>query len=273
MLLTWPPNNEEISRLGLHDEIAADLPRMAATRAKLQAIATGTEPNGLAPIERAHLAAVLADIDAGRVQHRKEVPELMWADERSRRSVDLGWQIHRGVRLASRTEDRIWDLAKASSSVERKTEQSHDRAAAGQNVALALYNVAGGLGLDNREETRREHRDYYRKTVDELDKVLNRQGVAPTMKEAIHAETHEAARQAGHLGRQTDDRDRQWVARTQTMVTARDDAQAQRRAAEASCGTGRSRSMRTDHAARQHQQLSQVRAAARQEAHAHGIDR
>ncbi|WP_063042299.1 hypothetical protein [Nocardia grenadensis] len=273
MLLTWPPNNEEISRLGVHDEIAADLPRMAATRAKLQAIATGTEPNGLAPIERAHLAAVLADIDAGRVQHRKEVPELMWADERSRRSVDLGWQIHRAVRLATRTEDRISDLAQASSPVERKTEQSHDRAAAGQNVALALYNVAGGLGLDNREETRREHRDYYRKTVDELDKVLTRQGVAPTVKEAIHAEIHEAARQAGHIGRQTDDRDRQWVDRTQTVVTARDDAQAQRRAAEASCGKGRSRSMRTDHAARQHQQLSQVRAAARQEAHAHGMDR
>jgi hypothetical protein len=273
MLLTWPPNNEEISRLGVHDEIAADLPRMAATRAKLQAIATGTEPNGLAPIERAHLAAVLADIDAGRVQHRKEVPELMWADERSRRSVDLGGQIHRGVQLASRTQDRIADLARASSPVERSTEQSHDRAAAGQNVALALYNVAGGLGLDNREETRREHRDYYRKTVDDLDKVLTRQGVAPTVKEAIHAEIHESARQAGHLGRQTDDRDRQWVARTQTMVTARDDARAQRRAAEASCGTGRSRSMRTDHAAQQHQQLSQVRAAARQETHSHGMDR
>jgi hypothetical protein len=85
-------------------------------------------------------------------------------------------------------------------------------------VALALYNVAGGLGLDNREESRREHRDYYRKTVDDLDKVLTRQGVAPTVQEAIHAEIHEAARQAGHLGRQTDDRDRQWVARTQTMV-------------------------------------------------------
>ncbi|MGV9639271.1 hypothetical protein ACWDO0_34350, partial [Nocardia rhamnosiphila] len=147
------------------------------------------------------------------------------------------------------------------------------RAVACQDVALALYNVAGGIGLDNREETRQGHRDYYRKTVDELERVLSHQGVAPTVKEAIHAEIHEAARQAGHLGRQTDERERQWVARTQTMVTARDDAQAQRRAAEASCGTGRSRSMRTDHAARQHQQLSQVRAAARQEAHAHGMDR
>ncbi|MGV9639320.1 hypothetical protein ACWDO0_34600, partial [Nocardia rhamnosiphila] len=157
MLLSWPPNEEEISRLGVHDEIAAALPRMAASRAKLQAIATGTEPNGLAPIERAHLAAVLADIDAGRVQHREEVPELMWADERSRRSVDLGAQIDRGVRLASHTQDRIADLAQASSPVERGTERSHERAVACQDVALALYNVAGGIGLDNREETRQGH--------------------------------------------------------------------------------------------------------------------
>jgi hypothetical protein len=94
------------------------------------------------------------------------------------------------------------------------------------------------------------------------------------VKEAINAEVHEAARQAGNIGRESDDRERQWVARTQDMVTTRDDAQAQRRAAEASCSTGRSRSMRTNHATRQHQQLSQVRAAARQEAHAHhGMDR
>ncbi|MEU4840296.1 hypothetical protein [Nocardia testacea] len=272
-LLGSPNREESMARIGVHDEIAADSPRLAATRAKLQAIATGTEPNGLAPIERAHLAAVLSDIDTGRVLHRKDVPELMWADERSRSAVDSDWQIRRGVGLASRTENRIWELAQASSPVERKTDQEYDRGAAAQNVALALYNVAGGLGLDNREQTRREHRDYYRKTVDELDKVLTRQGVAPTVKEAIHAEIHEAARQAGSIGREADDRDRQWVARTYTMVTARDDAQAQRRAAEASCGTGRSRSMRTNHAARQHQQLSQVRAAARQEAHAHGMDR
>lgn len=181
-----PLNGEEdMARIGIHDEIAADLPRLAATRAKLEAIALGTDPNGLAPIERAHLAAVLTDIDAGRIQHHKELPELMWADERSRSIVDSGRQTHRGVKLATRTENRIWELAQTSSPVERETEQEYGRGAAAQNVAHAIYKVAGGVGLENREQNRQEDRDYYRKTVADLDKVLSRQGVAPTVKQVM----------------------------------------------------------------------------------------
>jgi hypothetical protein len=49
--LPRPTSDEGISRLGIHDEIAAHLPRPATTRAELPAIATGTESDGSTPIE------------------------------------------------------------------------------------------------------------------------------------------------------------------------------------------------------------------------------
>ncbi|MEV0362420.1 hypothetical protein [Nocardia fusca] len=69
---TRPTSGEEISRLGIHDEIAADLPRPAATRAELPAIATGTEPDGSAPIEFWRRLSTDTDVawDRGRCSRR-----------------------------------------------------------------------------------------------------------------------------------------------------------------------------------------------------------
>ncbi|WP_280216829.1 RRQRL motif-containing zinc-binding protein, partial [Nocardia neocaledoniensis] len=74
------------NQVGVSDEFGDRIVRMATARDQLRGIAV--EGKGLAPIERAQLTAVLDDIDLGRIQREDQAPEMMFADERTKSSLD-----------------------------------------------------------------------------------------------------------------------------------------------------------------------------------------
>lgn len=219
----------EYGHIGVSDDIGERIRRMALARENLRAVAV--EGKGLAPIERAQLTAVLDDIDIGYISRRDQLPEMMWADERTKteldylRSSDQAAQVKRGF------------VESVTQQVESSGAQPTEKAASAVRASVrqmgdTLYNVSCGMteGVDKAREAFVEQRT-------ELGRHLAQAGVGPESMGAIRADIDTTARQAGVLGRTADQRSSQWQARTEQIVTQRNDSLAQQQAAASGRGS------------------------------------
>ncbi|MFI6573938.1 RRQRL motif-containing zinc-binding protein, partial [Nocardia fluminea] len=227
----------EYDQIGVSDDIGTRIARMAAARDNLRGIAV--EGKGLAPIERAQLTAVLDDIDIGYISRRDQLPEMMWADERTKadldylRSSDQAAQVKRGfVESVTQQVDGsgAQPTEKAASAVRASVRQMGD----------TLYNVSCGMteGVDKAREAFVAQRT-------ELGRHLAQAGVGAESMGAIRAGIDTTARQAGVLGRTADQRSNQWQARTEQIVTQRNDSLAQQQAAASGRGSRGSRASKS----------------------------
>ncbi|MFD4444385.1 RRQRL motif-containing zinc-binding protein [Nocardia sp. NPDC058519] len=216
-------------QIGVSDDIGERILRMALARDNLRGIAV--EGKGLAPIERAQLTAVLDDIDIGYISRREQLPEMMWADERTKvdldylRSSDQAAQVKRGFAEA------------VTRQVESSGAQPTEKAASAVRASVrhmgdTLYNVSCGMteGVDKAREAFIAQRT-------ELGRHLVQAGVGPESMGAIRADIDTTARQAGALGQTAHQRSNQWQARTEQIVTQRNDSLAQQQAAASARGS------------------------------------
>ncbi|MGW0640440.1 hypothetical protein [Nocardia salmonicida] len=219
----------EYGQIGVSDDIGERIRRMALTRENLRAVTV--EGKGLAPIERAQLTAVLDDIDIGYISRRDQLPEMMWADERTKveldylRSSDQAAQVKRSF------------VESVTQQVERSGAQPTEKAASAVRASVrqmgdTLYNVGCGMteGVDKAREAFVEQRT-------ELGRHLAQAGVGAESMGAIRAGIDTTARQAGVLGRTADQRSTAWQARTEQIVTQRNDSLAQQQAAASGRGS------------------------------------
>jgi hypothetical protein len=230
--------DEELAQVGVNDEIAARIERMADHTEQLRT--TMNTGKGLVDVERAHLRAVLADITAGRILGDQQLPELMWADERTKAHADHARSDTTAGLLGRDAQAGIEDLvgrANRPGGVDRRFP------AVVATLRDTLTNVAAGAGDQVEQERRR-----FSETRTELGQLLTQAGVDQDAKTGIRQVVDARAREAGELGRTAENRRAQWKTRTEQAANSRDDTNAQRQAATAgrSAGHGRGCTTRPD---------------------------
>ncbi|WP_306358965.1 MULTISPECIES: RRQRL motif-containing zinc-binding protein [unclassified Nocardia] len=265
---------EEPERLGtdingLADTVHDQIPRVAALREQLRTqILDG---KGLAAMERAHLTAVLSDIDTGRIESHQHLPELLFADERSKADADVHRISRPANELSRATKDTLTERITAHG-----VDMSHrgDRGVrfAVDSVGDSLYSVACGARADGvaRERERYAERRAY------LDQALGKAGIDETERTEIRRLVDDRAREAGTLGKAAAQRGQQWQTKITELVAARDDVIAQRQAADVGRVPGRGCTQRPDRAAAAQTQTQAVvttRAAGRRQLHSPEVGR
>ncbi|WP_189094653.1 hypothetical protein [Nocardia jinanensis] len=219
-------SGETPEQLGVGDELGPRLERMATRREQLHAVATG--PNGLTTLERAQLAAVLTDLDAGRIRNDKELPELLWTDERNKADVDQRRSMAPAGELSQSAEAAMRDVLNRTGVLERRDREAGVLDHALSSMSDTLFSVAAGasLGVDN---ARREFADKRGR----LGEALANAGVDRDTKLEVRALVDDRARDAGKLGRTAAGRAQRWTARTDAVIAVRNDGNAQRAAVAA----------------------------------------
>ena len=225
-------SQEERQRLGhksatMHDETSARIDEIAREREQLlERARTG---KGLAAIERAQIAAVVEDIDSGRILGRKELPELLFADERTKADVDFTRAVHTGAQLSRQTRDAITQRITATGVVEHDSRAAQNLTAAVNSVGTTLDNVACGSRAFGVEK----NRALYAEKHAHLGQALTQAGIDQAARTEIRSLLDANARKAGELGAAVIARTEQWQAKTERISALRDDAAAQRQAADA----------------------------------------
>ncbi|MBF6138277.1 hypothetical protein IU501_35480 [Nocardia otitidiscaviarum] len=265
---------EERDRLGtdingLSDDTHDGIARAAALREQLRTqILDG---KGLASMERAHLTAVLGDIDTGRIESHQHLPELLFADERSKADADVNRVSRPANELSRATKDALTERITAHG-----VDMSHrgDRGVrfAVDSVGESLYSVACGA----REDGVTQERKRYAERRAFLDQTLGKAGIDETERGEIRRLVDDRAREAGTLGKAAAQRGQQWQTKITELVAARDDVIAQRQAADAARAPGRGCTQRPDRAAAAQTQTQAVvttRAAGRRQLHSPEVGR
>lgn len=223
----------ERDRIGISDEIGDRIPRMAAAREELRAIAV--DGKGLAPIERAQLTAVLDDIDLGRIRREDQTPELMFADERTKSELDHLRTIRSAASLRETFTESITQQIDATgvTGVTATEQQTSAVRSAVADLGETVLSVAMGAteGVDAAR----------RRFMQQRDVLTGRIGIAgaeEAQQNEIRAHVNTIGRQAGQLGRRAHERSTAWEARIEAVVAQRDDRLAQRQAT-ASVRSGR----------------------------------
>ncbi|MGW4330001.1 hypothetical protein ACWEKR_29410 [Nocardia sp. NPDC004573] len=265
--------SEEQARLGavvgaITDDTNLQITRMATQRDQL--LDQARHGKGLTSMERAQIVCTIEDIDAGVIVGHKKLPELLWADERTKASLDFARTAEPAADLSNRTRWQITELVDASSTAAPHSREDQRLRFEVSSMTDSLYSVATGspgtsVDLDRQQYT-------IKRT--ELGKALARAGVDPVVQQRIRALVDDRARQAGELGRGAAARRQQWRDKTANIVAARDDAIAQRQAAAAdrSPRSGRSCASRPDRVA-QAASPAPARSAARRPVHTSGVQR
>ncbi|WP_280298008.1 hypothetical protein [Nocardia neocaledoniensis] len=215
----------ERDRIGISDEIGDRIPRMAAAREELRAIAV--DGKGLAPIERAQLTAVLDDIDLGRNRREDQTPELMFADERTKSELDHLRTIRSAASLRETFTESITQQIDATgvTGVTATEQQTSAVRSAVADLGETVLSVAMGAteGVDAAR----------RRFMQQRDVLTGRIGIAgaeEAQQNEIRAHVNTIGRQAGQLGRRAHERSTAWEARIEAVVAQRDDRLAQRQA-------------------------------------------
>ncbi|MBF6284485.1 hypothetical protein [Nocardia farcinica] len=219
---------EERARLGhksptLQDETSARIDRLVATREKL--LDTARNGKGLASIERAQLAAVIADIDTGRT----ELPELLFADEHTKADTDFLRRERAAAQLAAVAREAITQRIDATKAVDPRTRAAGQLTEAVKDVGYTLSTVASGTRAFSLEAKRTA----FVEKRGRLGQALAQAGVPTTARAEIRDLLDTHARKAGDLGAASLARTEQWEAKTAQVAATRDDAIAQREAAAA----------------------------------------
>jgi hypothetical protein len=183
----------EYDQIGVSDDIGVRILRMAVAREDLRAVAV--EGKGLAPVERAQLTAVLDDIDIGYISRRDQLPEMMWADERTKADLDDIRSSEQAAQVKRQFTESVTQQVESSGAQPTEKAASTVRASV-RHMGDTLYNVASGMtqGVDKAREAFFTQRN-------ELGRHLVQAGVGPESMGAIRADIDTTARQAGVLGR------------------------------------------------------------------------
>ncbi|MEU3015609.1 hypothetical protein [Nocardia asteroides] len=215
----------ERDQIGISDEIGDRVPRMAAAREELRAIAV--DGKGLAPIERAQLTAVLDDVDLGRIRREDQTPELMFADERTKSELDHLRTIRSAASLRETFTESITQQIDATgvTGVTATEQQTAAVRSAVADLGETVLSVAMGAteGVDAAR----------RRFMQQRDVLTGRIGIAgaeEAQQNEIRARVNTVGGQAGQLGRRAHERSTAWEARIEAVVAQRDDRLAQRQA-------------------------------------------
>lgn len=226
---------EEHARLGavvgaLTDDTNLQITRIAAQREQL--LDQARHGKGLTSMERAQIVCTIEDIDAGVIRGHRELPELLFADERTKASVDFLRTAKPASELSNTTRRQITELVDAASTAAPHSREDQRLRFEVSSISDAVFSVAAGSPGTRVELDRQQ----YTIKRTELGKALARAGVDPEVRQQVRALVDDRARQAGELGRPAAARRQQWRDKSASTVAARDDAIAQRQAAAAGRG-------------------------------------
>ena len=205
----------------MHDETSARLERLTEARAELL---EQTRWKGLASVERAQLSAVVTDIEAGRT----ELPELLFADEHSKADLDFQRSDRAASELARGTADAINAHLTAANAVESGSREAARIGQVVEDLKFTLGTVANATPVFSIEHKRSK----YAEDRAHLGQALTQAGVPAATRSEIRDLLDSHARQAGELGSTATARQQQWDAKTAQVAAERDDALAQRQAAD-----------------------------------------
>lgn len=209
---------------GVQDETAETIERL---RERSDGItASATLENGLADIERRQLLAVVDDIAVGRIQNRNDMPELLFADERSKQHLDRSRANAVASELASGMHTEVGEILTATEMDTRNRGITQQAAHAVRDTVFLVAEGAVTNGIDAER-----HRFLTQRA--ELDRTLTRAGVGAEQHDQVRNVIAAAAHQAGILGKTATDRNHQWGIKTERVAMIRDDQIAQHRAADA----------------------------------------
>ncbi|WP_280476244.1 RRQRL motif-containing zinc-binding protein [Nocardia asiatica] len=263
---------EEQARLGavvgaITDDTNQQITRMATQRDQL--LDQARHGHGLTSMERAQLVCTIEDIDAGVILGHEQLPELLFADERTKASVDFARTAEPAADLSNTTRRQITELVNTSSTAAPHSREDQRLRFEVSSMTDSLYSVATGSPGTSVELDRQQ----YTIKRTELDKALARAGVNLEVRQQIRTLVDDRARQAGELGRGAAARRQQWKDKTANIVAARDDAIAQRQAATAGHSPRSGRCMSRADRAAQAVSPGPARSAGRRSAHASGVER
>ncbi|MFE2961978.1 hypothetical protein [Nocardia tengchongensis] len=246
---------EERERLGavtsdnaagsIRDDVNVQITRMSEQREQLRVMIH--EGKGLAAVERAQLAAVLGDIDSGRIRGAEQLPELLFADERTKADADVKRVGVPASNLSKATREAITQRIESSGAAPQGWDATRLSSAVSA-IGDSLYTVAcGARGTGGIAYERKAYAEKYA----ELGRQLVQARVGQDARAEIGQLLVDRARQAGELGRTAAWREQQWTAKVEAAVADRNDSLAQRQAAAAgrAPNTGHARAQRTEKAA------------------------
>jgi hypothetical protein len=214
------------NQVGISDEFGDRIARMATARDQLRGIAV--EGKGLAPIERAQLTAVLDDIDLGRIQREDQAPEMMFADERTKSSLDHRRTIRAAAELKTSFTEAVTEQIDATGITGVVASEQHTAAVRSGVADLGdtVFRVAIGAteGVEQARKTFMQQRGV-------LTANLAIAGADVDQQREISARVNTTGSHAGQLGRAAHQRSMAWEERTAAIVAQRDDRLAQRQAA------------------------------------------
>ncbi|MFE2962004.1 DNA translocase FtsK, partial [Nocardia tengchongensis] len=216
----------------LTDDVRERITRIAATADELRSAISGGK--GLAAIERGQLSATLSDIDAGRIHRRADLPELLFADERSKADAEAG-RISQTASVLSSTARQALSEQIAAAGVPVDQQRGEYVQFAVTSIADSIYTVACGSRSGDLPADRKTYMD----RRDRLAQALAQEKVHPDIQKEVRAAVNGRARQAGEIGRAAAERTDQWKAKIERVVATRNDQIAQRQAANAGQATTR----------------------------------
>ncbi|GAB2683357.1 hypothetical protein [Nocardia goodfellowii] len=243
-----PDSNQQ---LGVGDEIEQHIDHLAREREELRKTLRGGK--GLIPEERVQVLATLEDIDAGRIWGGGEMPELLFADERSKADRDKTRYEDIASEFATAQHEALDEAITATGAVKRNSREAGELGMARLAINATLYTVASGVGGKAAEI----ERGHYAKRRARFVRALTSAGVDEQDATRIRGMVDDQAREAGKLGQAAGSRAQQWQEKTTRLVATRNDVAAQHRAA----ASGR--------AARPERTVGRDQAALRTEAPAH----
>ncbi|GAB4590377.1 hypothetical protein [Nocardia sp. IFM 10818] len=203
---------------GIDDDIQVQIDDMRDDRAAINAM-LGAQ--GLHPIEKAHLQAVMADISVGRIDDRT-LPEVLLIDERSKQDVDDTRQMRAAGTLAADV------VTEATQLLERDRGQAmNPKSKVGKRLDRIGGNLRDVAQGHNSADQLRQYRTSYDENMGELGKALAQAGVEVPIRMRVRSVLDTGARRAGQHGRDRDQRDTLWANRIRSgAVTASREADA-----------------------------------------------
>jgi hypothetical protein len=211
----------------VQDETSALIDRLAAARAML--LDDAHNGKGLAAIERAQIAATITDIDSGRINGPGQLPQLLFADERTKASLDSSRTSEHASRFAAAAREEITQRIAATGALEHDSRDAGEVRAQVASIGFTLNRVASVEHADGLDERRRA----YLQDRESLGLALTQAGVPVDARAEIRELIDTHAGKAGELGGTAAARTEQWQAKTAQVAATRDDAIAQRQAADA----------------------------------------
>ncbi|WP_280221313.1 RRQRL motif-containing zinc-binding protein [Nocardia neocaledoniensis] len=177
------------------------------------------EAQGLAALERAQLARVIDDIEAGRITSSEQLPELLFVDERSKQAADEARTARPARELADSAQEMTTALLAGVDLSDSRRRDSGPITEATTRLTEIVYSVGiGAPGEGGVQALRTQFDTDYAK----LGKALNRAGASPAVQNGIGTAINAAVKNAWSMGKAAAARTQGWTTKVDQLVTARD---------------------------------------------------